>query len=202
MSMEQRGFDDFQKESQRIFGIGFGAAGLQNAKMRLAAVFAAAQVLAFLFSGPVLGNGDAPSIKLTFHDHALSAVIEKASLPDVVARIEAARDIWVRGMDRVPPVEYSVEFEDMPLDEGMERILSPANHCLVFNEKGELEGIIFLTSPGTVSKKADAGTPKPQQAQRWTPAGRSHSKYYSRRRSPRPSIPAGTPGRNAGRFPK
>lgn len=140
--------------------------------VRLGALFAVAQLLVFGFLPCAFANGGYRNINLEFHDHTLTANIEKASLPDVVAEIEESQDIWVKGMDRVPPLEYSVEFKEVPLRKGIERILSTVNHCLVFDEEGELDGIIFLTSPGTVSKHTVADQPGRQAPKRPTPPRR------------------------------
>lgn len=133
---------------------------------RFAWLFAIAQLVILGFLPYAIANGGYRNISLEFHDHTLTANIEKASLPDVVSRIEESQDIWVKGMDRVPSLEYSVEFKEMPLRKGIERILSSVNHCLVFDKEGELEGIIFLTSPGTASKQTADEKPTIQDAER------------------------------------
>lgn len=120
------------------------------------------QFSALLVPYSVFANGNDGRIQLDFRNNALSAHIEDAPLPAVIAEIKEEQNIWVKGMQRLPQREYSVEFENIPLTEGLERILSPINHCLVFDSDGALEGIVILSSPSAstrVSKKKSIRSP-------------------------------------------
>ena len=108
-------------------------------------------VLIALFSAPAAGK-DA-TIELEFQENVFSAHIKNATLPAVVEKIKTEMDVWVKGKRRLPSKKYSVEFENLPLSEGLKRILSTTNHCLFFDENGDLEGIFILNGPGGSHKK-------------------------------------------------
>jgi hypothetical protein len=84
----------------------------------------ALQFTALFLCQSAYANGNDGTIELEFQDNVFSADIEDAPLPAIVEKIEEKQDIWVKGIHRPPPREYSVEFEDIPLCDGIERILS------------------------------------------------------------------------------
>jgi hypothetical protein len=114
------------------------------------------QVLALLLPCATSANGEDETIQLNFRDNTFSAHIENAPLPTVLTRISEEQNLWIRGLERLPTAGYSVQFEDMPFVGGLERILAPVNHCLLFDDRGRLEGIVILTSPGTSVRKPEA----------------------------------------------
>jgi hypothetical protein len=90
-------------------------------------------------------------IELDFVNQALSATIKSAPLKTVIAEIEEEEGVWfklwLRGEDSVLDEKISVRFKNLPVKEGLERIFSPFNHCLVYDQDGKLSGVILFGKP-------------------------------------------------------
>jgi hypothetical protein len=108
-------------------------------------------LLIVLVYSPVL-PGDEEAIDLDFKHHTVSADIEGAPLRAVIEEIKKkVQGIWFkewlkRGTASLSE-KISVEFEDLPIRMGMERIFSTMNHSLVFDGHNRLLGIFLLGKP-------------------------------------------------------
>jgi hypothetical protein len=102
-------------------------------------------------SGYHCASGEPRGIELDFVNQSLSATIKSVPLRTVIAEIEEEKGVWfklwVRGEDSVLDEKVSVRFKNLPVKEGLERIFSPLNHCLVFDQDGKLSGVILFGKP-------------------------------------------------------
>ncbi len=75
--------------------------------------------------------------------------IEDALLRDVLERIKEKRGIWFKAWSRGKAVldeKVSVYFKQQPIKEGLDRILSGINHCLIF-EQHSIVGVMLFGKP-------------------------------------------------------
>ena len=90
-------------------------------------------------------------IELDFNHQTLSATIKNAALGNVIAEIKKEKDVWfklwLKGKESTLEEKVSVQFKDLPVKDGIERIFSPLNHCLVFDQNDDLLGVVLLGKP-------------------------------------------------------
>jgi hypothetical protein len=91
--------------------------------------------------------GRAAEIWLDFEGRTLSAQLSEAPLRQVIDRIKRERLIWIRRVHGSLNERVSVEFEDLSLRKGVERIFSSVNYSLVFDKYGRLAGVFLLGKP-------------------------------------------------------
>jgi len=88
---------------------------------------------------------------MDFRKEAISAKIRDARLRSVIDRIREEKGVWfklwLKGKESVLDERLSVQFKDLPVKDGLERILSPLNHCLVFDQNGDLLGVVLFGKP-------------------------------------------------------
>jgi len=97
-----------------------------------------------LMTGVTLGQND---VSIRFEGDRVSATVRKASLSSVLNTIREERGIWLETgflkNESLLDEQISVTFEDIAVKDGLERILSGINHCLVF-EQGSIAGIMLF----------------------------------------------------------
>lgn len=89
-------------------------------------------------------------IYLDFADQTVSANIEDAPLRDVLTRIKKKKGIWFKAClkgESSLDEKVSLRFRNLPIQSGLERILSGMNHCLFF-EKRRVMGVMLFGKPG------------------------------------------------------
>jgi hypothetical protein len=104
----------------------------------------------FLF-GYRSASAEPRRIDLDFVNQTFSATISSAPLRTVIAQIEEEEGVWfklwLRGEDSLLDEKVSVQFKNLSVKEGLERIFSPLNHCLVFDQDGKLSGVVLFGKP-------------------------------------------------------
>ena len=69
----------------------------------------------------------------------------------VIEKIKKEGGVWFkvlfREKDSLLNEKISVQFEDLPIRNGLDRIFSMMNHCLIFDRNGKLLGVFFLGKP-------------------------------------------------------
>jgi len=104
-------------------------------------------------------------IDLDFGNRTLSANITEAPLRAVIREIKKEKErIWFRIWLKESKVslyeKVSVQFKDLPIRDGLKRILSTMNHSLIFDNHGNLLGVFLLGKPprtrGTSRRRAVA----------------------------------------------
>jgi hypothetical protein len=103
------------------------------------------------FLGYNATSAEPKNIELDFVNQTLSATIKGAPLRTVIAEIKEEKGVWfklwLRGEDSLLDEKVSVRFKHLPVKEGLERIFSPLNHSLVFDQDGELSGVVLFGKP-------------------------------------------------------
>ena len=74
----------------------------------------------------------------------ISANLKEIPLGEILDQIKEHGNIWFKGDEALLEEKVSVQFKDLPLEEGVKRILASINHVLVFDAKGGLEGLILF----------------------------------------------------------
>ena len=126
-----------------------------------------------VIAGPRLIQAQAKRVELNFNHQTLSAKIREAPLREVIATIEKKGiwfKLWFKGKESVLNEKVSVRFKGLPVKEGLERILSTLNHCLVFDNNGVLSGVILLGKPERTTTRSTGRTGTPRRTfRRYTP---------------------------------
>jgi hypothetical protein len=105
-------------------------------------------------------------IELKVNHQTISAKIMEAPLRDIIATIEKKGiwfKLWFKGKESVLNEKVSVRFKGLPLKEGLERILSSLNHCLIFDHNGVLSGVILLGKPERRTTRSTSRTRTPRR---------------------------------------
>jgi hypothetical protein len=92
------------------------------------------------------------AVHLDVDGDIVSADIQDVSLKRVIKQIEEETGIWFRLMisENAPVLseDISIRFEEEPLEEGLDRILRPVNHSLVFDTQNNVIGVFLFGKPG------------------------------------------------------
>ncbi len=83
-------------------------------------------------------------IGLQIKGQVMSAELHGVSLRMVLERLEDEKGIWFKGDESALEERVFVRFDDLPLHEGLRRILSTVNHVLVFDRERGLVGLFVL----------------------------------------------------------
>jgi hypothetical protein len=98
----------------------------------------------------------------------MSAELQEVSLRLILERLQRETGIWFKGDESALEESISIRFKDLPLHEGLRRILSNINHVLVFDQERGLVGLFILgkKDPGKRSPRevgVDTGKSRPSQ---------------------------------------
>jgi hypothetical protein len=139
-------------------------------------------VIALFFATLVLGSSPATAedLFIAFKGETLSAHMEESPLKDVAEKIESETGIWFKARESLLQERVSVVFDGLPLEDGLERILSKMNYSLVFDDADEIVGVFLFRSLDAtqkqVIKRTQAGSrrivPRPVRRRRPLPARR------------------------------
>lgn len=131
--------------------------------------------LGLLLIGPGLASGE--DVFITFEDETFSAHVEESPLKALTEKIEGATGIWFKAGESLLQERVSVVFDDLPLEDGLERILSKMSYSLVFDDDDEIVGVFLFRS-------LDAGQKQViRRAQARTPVRRVNPRTIPRRRT-------------------
>ena len=113
-------------------------------------------------------------------DGLLSVNLKETSLLDVARDIEKQSGVWFRGDETLFQEKISVTFNDLPLEEGLKRILTNLNYSLMFDGKNKVAGVMVMgegTPAGTQTGRPGAQPPRtvtpPRTSARPAPTVRS-----------------------------
>jgi hypothetical protein len=93
-----------------------------------------------LFSFTSAPAADLVSVK----DGLLSVDLKDASLLEVARDIEKQSGVWFRGDETLFQEKISVTFKDLPLEEGLKRILANLNYSLMFDTGNKIAGVMVM----------------------------------------------------------
>ena len=101
-----------------------------------------AAFLSLLLIGP--GPAMAEDLSITFEEETFSAHVEESPLKVVTEKIESETGIWFKAGQALLQERVSVAFDGLPLEEGLERILSKMSYSLVFDDDDEVVGVFLF----------------------------------------------------------
>lgn len=118
-------------------------------------------------------------IDLKFKGERMSVELQEVSLSAILKELEREKGIWFKGDESLLEETVSTRFEDLPLQEGLSRILFRINHTFVFDQNEKLVGLYILDRKQPGSRMArDAGivSEKPRALQPVPPHGSPETK--------------------------
>lgn len=93
---------------------------------------------------------------VTIQQGRMSVDLKEASLVSVAKDIEKQSGITFKGDDSLLEEKVSVSFKDLPLEQGIKRILATLNYSFLFDSQGEISQVMIV-SEGSVPS-----APQPQ----------------------------------------
>ncbi|HEV7730967.1 MAG TPA: hypothetical protein VGR62_02350 [Candidatus Binatia bacterium] len=103
---------------------------------------AAAVLLAAVLAAPVHAADEAPASVVSVKGERLTVRVNAMSLDDVLQRFATATGAEIRG-GVATPRDVSVEFEDVPVQDGLARLLGDQNFMLTYRD-GKLSRLTLL----------------------------------------------------------
>jgi type II secretory pathway component GspD/PulD (secretin) len=91
---------------------------------------------------------------LIFQGATFSATLEEASLESVFDQILKETGIWFRVPESDLDEKVSVQFKNLPVQEGLRRILRTMNYSLLFDQNNKLIGAFVFGRAGAVKEAA------------------------------------------------
>jgi len=135
---------------------------LKAIKTRFCGAFILSCVLGFFLCQNAL-CAEAVSVK----DGLLSVNLKENSLLDVARDIEKQSGVWFRGDETLFQEKISVAFNDLPIEEGLKRILANLNYSLMFDNKNKVAGVMVMG--GATAIAAQPARPGAQPPRATTP---------------------------------
>jgi hypothetical protein len=102
--------------------------------------------LVFFVTLLLSGVSSAADLSIDVKGEVLSARVEDSPLKAVAEQIERKTGIWFKSGGPMPEEKISVDFEGLPLEDGLEKILSKMNYSLVFDDEDEIVGVFLFRS--------------------------------------------------------
>jgi hypothetical protein len=126
---------------------------LQPVMKRLTQTFISclAVALVSLFVMASWGYAQEETLELAFKEKTLTANIREASLGEIIEKIKAKTGIWFKFHfkgESVLEETVSVEFNNLSVEKGFDRIFSFINYSLIFDRGGNITGVFLLGKPG------------------------------------------------------
>jgi hypothetical protein len=109
---------------------------------------------------------------VTIRDGRMSADLKEASLLGIAKDIENQAGISFRGDESLLEETVSVSFKDLPLEEGIRRILANLNYSLMFNEQGKIATVMIVSQGSGSSASQPQVRAAPVRPRSPTPARR------------------------------
>lgn len=93
---------------------------------------------------------------VTIQNGRMSVDLKEASLMGVAQDIEKKSGILFKGDESLLEGKVSVSFKDLPVEEGIKRILANMNYSLMFDNRGKVSEVMIM------SEGSESAAPKPQ----------------------------------------
>jgi hypothetical protein len=110
----------------------------------MAKVFTVCYIILFFCLGSPPAFSGNREIDLELRGQAMSAELQGISLRLILEKLNREKGIWSKGDESVLEEKVSVRVMDLPLLDGLRRILSDFNHVLVFDRDKRLVGLFIL----------------------------------------------------------
>ncbi len=128
----------------------------------VAGLILALSLLAAILPGYPAGAADAPPPKtIALKGDKLTVKVNAVPLDEVLQAVVAPSQGEIRGSVKQPH-DVSIEFEDVPLQDGLGRLLGDQNFVLTFRENGSLRTLTLLG--GAQEQSSEARIVKPSAA--------------------------------------
>ena len=131
-------------------------------------VFCAGLVVSCIFGLFLYQNGWCAEA-VSFKNGLLSVNLKDNSLLEVARDIEKQSGVWFRGDETLFQEKISVSFNELPLEEGLKRILTNLNYSLMFDAKNKIAGVMVMGEGKPAG--AQPGRPGVQPPRVATPPG-------------------------------
>jgi len=118
--------------------------------------------LLFIAGWLLLAASSALAENVTIQNGRISVDLKEASILDIAKDIEKNSGVTFKGDDSLLEEKVSVYFKDLPLDEGIRRILANLNYTLMYDNRGEVSEVRII-SEGTGASQQQIG-PAPARA--------------------------------------
>jgi len=105
-------------------------------------------ILFCFFSGIRTSSGN-PVFEIKFEGSTLSARIEEVPLGQVIEMLAREKGIWLSWEKSLYDEKISIQFKDIPLEQGLGRILSNINYAFIYDQDKRLVGLIILGKKGS-----------------------------------------------------
>jgi hypothetical protein len=117
---------------------------------KMAKIFTVWYVILFFCLGPFFSaSSGREEIGLKFKGQIMSAELQGVSLRLILEKLKGEKGIWSKGDESLLDDKVSIRFKDLPLEEGLRRILSDFNHVLVFDREKGLVGLFVFGKRGS-----------------------------------------------------
>jgi hypothetical protein len=138
---------------------------LKMLKATSCAALVTCSLFSFLFISPDAFCADPVKVK----DGLLSVNLKDTSLLEVARDIEKQSGVWFRGDETLFQEKISVTFNDLPIEEGLKRILTNLNYSLMFDNMHKIAGVMVMGEGNPAgAQQARPGAQPPRVA---TPPG-------------------------------
>ena len=118
----------------------------------------------------------------------LSVNLKESTLLDVARGIERQSGVWFRGDETLFQEKISVTFNDLPLEEGLKRILTNLSFSLMFDNEHKVKGVMVMgENKSTEPQPSGPGVP-PQRVV--TPPGAKTQTPPTARIRPSTALPS------------
>jgi hypothetical protein len=115
--------------------------------MRIMSKIGTSSLMICLAAGLICSSpAAAEDLSLQFEGENFSAHVEDSPLKVVADRIEKEKGIWFKAGEVLMQKKVFADFDDLPLEQGLEVILSRMNYSLVFDGKDEIVGVFLFKS--------------------------------------------------------
>jgi len=95
----------------------------------------------------------AEDLSIQFEGENFSAHVDDYPLKAVADRIEKEKGIWFKAGEVLMQKKIFADFDDLPLEQGLEVILSRMNYSLVYDGKDEVVGVFLFKSLEPTQKR-------------------------------------------------
>jgi hypothetical protein len=100
-------------------------------------------------SSPAAGE----DLSIEFEGDTFSAHVDDYPLKAVADKIEKEKGIWFKAGNALLQEKVFADFDGLPLEKGLEVILSKMNYSLVFDGKDEIVGVFLFRSLELTQKR-------------------------------------------------
>jgi hypothetical protein len=83
--------------------------------------------------------------RVTIQDGRISVDLKEASLVSVARDIERQSGISFKGDESLVEESVSLAFKDLPLEQGIKRILATVNYSLLYDSRGEISEVMIMS---------------------------------------------------------